>query len=201
MSERAHERNDARDTILDLDALVAAVTRGATHRDSPIHGEAHWRCVAWTGAQLVRATPDADRDVIFLFGLIHDAKRLNDGHDPLHGHRAAAFALELHGRFFRLDSARLKRLHRAIHEHADGRTTNDPTVGVCWDADRLNLWRLGVRPRESLLSTEAARRADTIERAAQLGGQHQAWRAIVESYGASALLAAPSRAGRAADSA
>ncbi|MDP9256978.1 MAG: hypothetical protein M3Q31_10540, partial [Actinomycetota bacterium] len=40
--------------------------------------------------------------------------------------------------------------------HTEGRTTNDPTVGCCWDADRLDLRRLGVRPRARFLSTEAA---------------------------------------------
>src|SRR5687768_3345565 len=108
----------ARDpAIPDLDALVVAVRRGATHHASLIHGESHWKSVAWTGAELARATPPADAIVIFLFALIHDAKRIDDGHDPLHGHRAAALALELHGRHFHLEAEALNRLHDAIHGH------------------------------------------------------------------------------------
>jgi uncharacterized protein len=30
-------------------------------------------------------------------------------------------------------------------------------VGACWDADRLDLGRVGIRPRADLLSTEIAR--------------------------------------------
>jgi hypothetical protein len=41
--------------------------------------------------------------------------------------------------------------------HADGYTHKDPTIGVCWDADRLNLWRCGITLDPKLLSTEAAR--------------------------------------------
>ena len=90
---------EVRGAIPDLDALVAAVLRGATHRESLLHGEAHWRCVAWTGARLARDTPAAAASVVFLFGLIHDSKRHDDGHDPQHGYRAAAFARALNGKF------------------------------------------------------------------------------------------------------
>ena len=32
----------------------------------------------------------------------------------------------------------------ACEEHTNGGIGPDPTVGVCWDADRLNLWRVGI---------------------------------------------------------
>ena len=44
-------------------------------------------------------------------------------------------------------------------EHADGTVSSDPTVGACWDADRLDLPRVGITPRPELFSTEAARNA------------------------------------------
>jgi uncharacterized protein len=47
--------------------------------------------------------------------------------------------------------------------HSDGLTSADPTVGSCWDADRLNLWRLGWTPAASLMSTVDGRSAERIE--------------------------------------
>jgi hypothetical protein len=38
----------------------------------------------------------------------------------------------------------------------------DPLVGVCWDADRLDLWRVGIKPDPRDLSTEAAKRPERI---------------------------------------
>ncbi len=58
---------------------------------------------------------------------------------------------------------RLRLLCRACSGHANGHTSADPTVGVCWDADRLNLWRVGVAPSRRLLSTAAARSAEIYE--------------------------------------
>jgi uncharacterized protein len=36
-------------------------------------------------------------------------------------------------------------------------TATDPTVGCCFDADRLDLARCGITPNPELLSTEAVR--------------------------------------------
>ena len=43
------------------------------------------------------------------------------------------------------------------------RHSADPTIGACWDADRLNLWRVGVAPARGMLSTAAARSAEVYE--------------------------------------
>ena len=39
-----------------------------------------------------------------------------------------------------------------------GATTGDITVQTCWDADRLDLGRVGVYPEPARLCTDAARR-------------------------------------------
>ena len=53
-------------------------------------------------------------------------------------------------------------LHRACHGHTHDRTHPDVTVQTCWDADRLDLGRVGITPIPSRLCTEAARRPETI---------------------------------------
>ena len=170
-------------TVLpDPAALLAAIDAARTNHDSPIHGPPHWRSVAWTGLELLADTPAADPAIVLLFAMFHDSMRVDDGHDPGHGPRAAAFASTLHGRHFHLPDDGLKRLTRAIHDHTTGRLAADPTVAVCWDADRLNLWRIGVRPDPAFLSTAAARRPEAIEAAARLEGQRHDWGEIARRY-------------------
>ena len=45
----------------------------------------------------------------------------------------------------------------AIRDHSDGLSAGDITVLTCWDADRLDLGRVGIRPRAKELCTAAAR--------------------------------------------
>ena len=84
--------------------------------------------------------------MIFLFALLHDSMRLNDSIDPEHGPRAAAFAGELHAEgVLHATPGQLELLQYACFEHTNGLVSSDPTVGVCWDADRLDLPRVGIR--------------------------------------------------------
>ena len=39
---------------------------------------------------------------------------------------------------------------------ANGLVSEDPTVGACWDADRLDLPRVGIQPDPALFSTARA---------------------------------------------
>ena len=50
-----------------------------------------------------------------------------------------------------------KQLETACREHSDGRLHGDLTVRTCWDADRLDLGRVGIRPDPDRLSTPHAR--------------------------------------------
>ena len=141
-----------------LEPLLAAVRERSTGIDSRIHGELHWRTVGANGLWLARSTERADSQVVFLFALLHDTMRLNDGYDPQHGHRAAAFAGELDAEgLLGIDQSQLDLLLHACAEHADGKVSTDPTIGSCWDADRLDLPRVGITPRPELFSTGIAR--------------------------------------------
>lgn len=169
--------------IPDLAALLSAIAVACTNPNSAVHGPAHWRCVAWTGLELLADEPAADPAVVLLFAMFHDSMRLDDGHDPDHGPRAAAFAGSLHGTYFQLSDNQLARLAEACDGHTTRRHADDPTVAVCWDADRLNLWRIGVRPDPAFLSTAAARRPAMIDRSAALAGQQYGWEEVVRAYG------------------
>ncbi len=162
---------------------MAAVLERSTGKDSSLHGEEHWRRVAAAGLALLPETPAADPAVVFLFALFHDSMRFNDGHDPLHGPRGAALARELRGGAFDLEDAEMGLLGFACEEHTNGGVGRDATVGVCWDADRLNLWRVGIRPDPRLLSTEAARNGGRIMWARGLQREHLAWEELYRGFG------------------
>ena len=92
-----------------------------------------------------------------LFALFHDARRVNEHIDPAHGQRGGDLARTLRGSLVHLDDARFELLYEACRLHTDGHTAGDPTLLACWDADRLDLGRVGITPKASLLCTEAAR--------------------------------------------
>ncbi|MEZ0264237.1 MAG: hypothetical protein ACAI43_05880, partial [Phycisphaerae bacterium] len=134
---------------------------------------------AWTYLDLAPLVPGADPELGLLFGLCHDAMREHDGHDPDHGPRAAAMvrALAADG-LLALDPDRLRMLARAIENHTGGPPTPHPTIGLCQDADRLNLWRCSVRPDSRFLSTAPAKDPARIALHQSLPGQHESWGAL-----------------------
>ena len=143
-------------------ALVNHILAGYSLPIGGIHGAPHWARVMENGRALAKAS-GADLDVVELFAVFHDSRRRNESVDWGHGKRGGAFARELHGLEFELDAARLALLELACDRHTAGQTTADLTVQVCWDADRLDLLRVGTRPRPQLLCTVAARSQDMID--------------------------------------
>jgi uncharacterized protein len=122
------------------------------------HGPTHWLQVEKNVIMLVEHTPGCDMVVARLFALLHDCRRQNEGKDPDHGARAADFAQELYEKgMLCLDPDQLVKLKFAMTHHNGGQVSNDPTIGVCWDADRLDLPRVGNTPDSELLSTQYAR--------------------------------------------
>ena len=131
-----------------------------------IHGASHWARVRVNGLRLAEAT-GANVRVVELFAFLHDSRRENDGWDPEHGPRAARLARKLAGVAFELEARELALLEAACRDHSEGGTEGDITVLTCWDADRLDLGRVGVRPEPRRLCTDAARDPKTIEWAYQ----------------------------------
>jgi uncharacterized protein len=122
-----------------------------------VHGLHHWRRVEQNGLRLAKATADADIVVVRLFAVFHDSERVNEYTDPEHGLRAAELMRCLHGNGFRLSDEQLSTLFDACARHEEGDVTDDPTVGCCWDADRLDLPRVGIEPHRDFMSTEVGK--------------------------------------------
>lgn len=131
----------------------------AHHRLGPqsLHGPDHWERVEAHGLRLAAATAAADLVVVRLFGILHDVERQNESFDPQHGPRAAALVEWLNGDLFSIHEEQLELLSYACRRHADGLTSDDPTVGCCWDSDRLDLPRVGILPDREFMSTPLGR--------------------------------------------
>lgn len=163
--------------------LVVAVEGRALLVGSVDHGGHHWRLVGVTGAELVATVPDADPLVVLLFALFHDSQRETDYVDPEHGLRGARLARELIPTVAAdLEPDRLDVLCKACDLHTSAGPTDDPTLGVCWDSDRLNLWRVGIEPSPYYLSTDEARRPERIHWAEDLQEKDFDWPDIIKMY-------------------
>ncbi len=120
------------------------------------HGPNHWARVR-KHALTVGASTGADLLVVELFAFLHDSQRRNENEDPLHGPRAADYATSLNGVRFELTAEQLEKLCFAIRHHSDGGKHPDPTIQTCWDADRLDLGRVGIKPAARYLSAAGAK--------------------------------------------
>jgi uncharacterized protein len=146
---------------LNLTVVLRTVLEDYTLPWDGFHGVAHWARVLENGLRLAPKT-GALIEVVQLFAVLHDCRRLNEGEDPDHGPRAAEFSRELKGVVFDLPDREFQLLHRACAGHTHERTHPDVTIQTCWDADRLDLGRVGIFPEPDYLCTEFAKRPDTI---------------------------------------
>jgi uncharacterized protein len=121
-----------------------------------IHGPEHWIRVEANGL-LIASESGADITVVRLFALFHDSRRENEFTDPDHGRRGAFLAKSLLGHELHLDARRIDLLMEACEGHTDIMHHPDPTIATCWDADRLDLPRVGITPDPKFLNTARAK--------------------------------------------
>jgi uncharacterized protein len=145
-----------------LDELIDIIRKQYVLSWSGIHGISHWTRVRENGLRLAELT-GANSQVVELFAYLHDSKRVNDRRDPGHGERAAHLAQMLQGSVICLSDVELERLVYACTYHTAGMTEAEITVQTCWDADRLDLGRVGIRPQAHYLCTAAARDPEMIQ--------------------------------------
>jgi uncharacterized protein len=142
--------------VHDLVAITSAIL---SDYELPVygdHGVGHWARVLENGLRVAEAN-GADSEIVTLFALFHDSRRINECEDDGHGLRGGELAHSLRGQLVHLDDARFELLFEACRLHTDGLTTGDPTLLACWDADRLDLGRVGITPAPRRLGTSAAR--------------------------------------------
>jgi uncharacterized protein len=119
----------------DYPAILKTILEGYTLPVHGDHGVTHWARVLENGVRVAQAT----------------------GADDDHGLRGGDLARSLRGELVHLDDPRFELLYEACRLHTDGLVEGDPTLQACWDADRLDLGRVGIQPRPHLLCTDATR--------------------------------------------
>ena len=117
------------------------------------HGMPHWERVERNG--LLLATEEVNTTVVRLFAYLHDKWRIDNWEDLEHGKRAAENILKLRGTLLAgLKDEEFEQLRKACELHTVCHRTGDITIDTCFDADRLDLPRVGILPRPSKMATE-----------------------------------------------
>lgn len=120
------------------------------------HGLSHWARVLDNGFKLAEIE-GGDTTIISLFAIFHDACRHNQSWDRGHGARAAKLAEKILTNHPLVNSQQLQLLLKACRDHTNGKTRADISVQICWDADRMDLFRVGIKPHPKKLCTTTAK--------------------------------------------
>ncbi len=128
------------------------------------HGIEHWLRVLINGREIASRI-NVNLKVIELYALLHDCRRWNEFEDPLHGQRAAEFCDTLKNRWFTLDFTDLRLLRTACRYHTNENFHPNATVQACWDADRLDLGRIGINPVQNRLGAYLEQHDDLVQAA------------------------------------
>jgi hypothetical protein len=163
-----------------LNYLIAEALKNAPLQNSPLHGVCHWVSVfrnAMVIAELAKLNstlqefidPNLDfTAVAILFALFHDCRRHTEGEDLTHGafgSTALLSAIYGHSVFVHLEAefavaASACAMHTVVdfqleHPCMEASKTMDLqaafAIGMCLDADRLDLYRLGIEPHPKYL--------------------------------------------------
>lgn len=121
-----------------------------------IHGLGHWDRVAKYAEDL--STADVDLLVVKAFAYVHDVERKNENCDPQHGPRATVLVDEIRSTVLGfLNDKEIQQLKEACRLHTTTLRTEDATVNACFDADRLDLGRVGISPKPDKMATVQGR--------------------------------------------
>ena len=127
---------------MNLEAVWERVLKETSVDHCSIHGPEHWARVERNGLYIAEKT-GADPTIVQLFALFHDCRRINDAIDPGHGLRGAEYAAKIKDELLNISSDDFDKLYYACQWHTDKNETDDMTIAACWDADRLDIGRVG----------------------------------------------------------
>lgn len=117
------------------------------------HGVEHWDRVARFGRMLYQE--GADMDVILAFAYLHDSERRDNAMDIEHGKRASLLIDKIRETELKaLNDEQIAKLKRACELHTIEHRTGDITIDICFDADRMDLLRVGITPSPDRMATK-----------------------------------------------
>ena len=123
------------------------------------HGLSHWQRVERNGIILStyngKIREGINMKIVRFFAYLHDKCRLNDWADLEHGVRAADMLPIIRDTILKdFTDEEVSLLDRACRYHTTELRTGNPTIDVCFDADRLDLGRVGIVPNPKRMATE-----------------------------------------------
>ena len=117
------------------------------------HGVEHWDRVARFGRMLYQE--GADMDVILAFAYLHDSERKDNAVDIEHGNRASMLIDRIRETELKaLSNEQIAKLKRACELHTTEHRTGDITIDTCFDADRMDLLRVGIMRGPERMATK-----------------------------------------------
>ena len=92
---------------------------------------------------------------MWIFAYYHDILRLNDGADPDHGKRAADLlrGIRANGNLNSVPIGLIDSICFACENHSTMLRSGDQLTDICFDADRLDLMRVGIKPDPKMMAT------------------------------------------------
>lgn len=152
----------SKETEANLSAIITLVQSRWTLGDT--HGISHWKRVRENGKKLLDS--NVDPVVVQFFAYLHDSCRQDDFEDLHHGVRAAEWISSIRDLYLQcLTDEQIEKLKTACRLHTVTQRTGDPTVDACFDADRLDLWRVGILPDPKKMATsQGAKMAKAFSR-------------------------------------
>ncbi|MCP4581303.1 MAG: hypothetical protein GY839_06770 [candidate division Zixibacteria bacterium] len=121
------------------------------------HGILHWLRVRRNGLALCEKM-NGNSKIAELFSVIHDCKRMDNGEDILHGKRASSFIGNTSGMIDSILSPNeIQILKYACEYHTTEDKSDNPDIQICWDADRLDLGRVGKKIDKIYINTSWAK--------------------------------------------
>lgn len=123
-----------------------------------MHGLPHSRRVERNGMLLSMQNGELRGDVcikvVRYFAYLHDSCRENEGADLEHGVRAANMLHNIRQTILKdFTDDEFALLETACRLHTTKHRTGNITVDICFDADRLDLGRVGLTPNPKLMAT------------------------------------------------
>lgn len=168
MMSSAHKATPTEENCLARHHEAVCAVRGYIHANTNAashvhHGPSHWARVE-AHALVISQSLGISPLVPALFALVHDSQRINDNADPWHGSRAARFVREHRTHLFSfLSESDWMILQEACEKHSDGLVSENPILQACWDADRLDLGRVGIKPAPAYMGSAFAKRPEVIK--------------------------------------
>lgn len=129
--------------MVNLGAIWSRVLKDTSVTHASIHGPVHWARVERNGLYVAQKT-GANQMIVQLFAVFHDCMRQNEHIDPGHGRRGAEYAVQIKNELINIPADDFDKFYYACEWHTDQITTDDITIAACWDADRLDLGRVGI---------------------------------------------------------